>query len=299
MSDLPRRQLGRTELSVTHISYGALELRGPRIVGGPTITKDQAQAMLNTVLDAGINFIDTSNDYGDSEKLIGEFIAHRRKEYFLATKCGCYHGQHIWTKENIERGIDESLRRLNTDYVDILQFHNPPSDVVLREGLVEVLRDIQRSGKARFIGTSSVEPHISEFLNTGAFDTYQIPYSLLERKHEGVITKVAEAGCGSIIRGGAAKGALQTPASDSLWRTWRNARLDDLVEEGSTPMEFLVRYTFTHPDAHTVIIGTINPQHFQENIRALSKGPLAPDLYREAKRRLDHETHDPSIDKSP
>src|SRR5712692_2814680 len=86
MPELPRRTLGRTGLDVTSLGYGAMELagRGPRAVSDA-----DAEAVLNEVLDAGINFIDTSIDYGRSEELIGKFISHRRSEYFLASKCGC------------------------------------------------------------------------------------------------------------------------------------------------------------------------------------------------------------------
>ena len=101
---------------------------------------------LNAVLDAGINFIDTSVDYGVSEELIGRFISTRRSEYYLATKCGCdpqdrgdhFETPHLWTRDNILRNIEGSLRRMRTDRVDILQFHNPKPDDVRQGDLVDV-----------------------------------------------------------------------------------------------------------------------------------------------------------------
>ena len=109
MADLARRQLGRTGLDVTVLGYGAMELRGaPR---GCDISESQAETILNAVLDAGINYIDTSIDYGLSEERIGRYIGHRRDEYFLASKCGCLVGApsaprgernpHVFTRENI------------------------------------------------------------------------------------------------------------------------------------------------------------------------------------------------------
>ena len=90
MSSLPRQTLGRTGLAVTTLGYGAMELRGaPR---GPAISDDQARDVLQAALGAGINYIDTSPDYGRSEELIGRFIADRRSEFFLASKCGCLVG---------------------------------------------------------------------------------------------------------------------------------------------------------------------------------------------------------------
>src|ERR1700687_1651083 len=90
MSELPRRMLGRTGLNVTTLGYGAMELRGAP--SGPAVADTTAEKVLNAVLDADINFIDTSIDYGQSEELIGRLIAHRRREYFLASKCGCVPG---------------------------------------------------------------------------------------------------------------------------------------------------------------------------------------------------------------
>ena len=88
MTDLPKRELGRTGLRVSMLGYGAMELRGaPR--ARPT-TDEQAETILNAVLDAGINYIDTSIDYGVSEERIGRYISHRRSEYNLASKCGCH-----------------------------------------------------------------------------------------------------------------------------------------------------------------------------------------------------------------
>src|ERR1022692_2624830 len=87
---MQRRPLGRTGTDVTILGYGAMELRGqPR---GPAIEDADAGRLLNAVLDGGINLIDTSIDYGRSEELIGRYLAHRRDEYFLASKCGCLLG---------------------------------------------------------------------------------------------------------------------------------------------------------------------------------------------------------------
>src|SRR5271167_3181046 len=126
MSELPRRTLGRTGFEVTTLGYGAMELRGAP--AGPDISDQATEQVLNAVLDAGINFIDTSIDYGRSEELIGRFIPHRRAEYFLASKCGCVPGvgmgaEHIHTAANVRAGVENSLRRMKTDYLDAVQFH--------------------------------------------------------------------------------------------------------------------------------------------------------------------------------
>src|SRR2546425_2141476 len=128
MTDLPKRELGRTGLQVTMLGYGAMELRGaPR---GRDVTEAQAETILHAVLDAGINYIDTSIDYGFSEERIGRYIANRRSEYYLASKCGCVVGAtpaprgqrnpHVFTRDNIVAGVEQSLVRMKTVYIDVL-----------------------------------------------------------------------------------------------------------------------------------------------------------------------------------
>jgi aryl-alcohol dehydrogenase-like predicted oxidoreductase len=295
MADLPRRQLGRTGLEVTMLGYGAMELRGaPR---GRDISEGQAETILNAVLDAGINYIDTSIDYGVSEERIGRYIGHRRDEYFLASKCGCLVGappaprgersSHVFTRENITAGVEQSLRRMKTDYLDVVQFHSSPSAQTLEDnGAVKALLDLKSAGKVRHIGMSGTFPHLKDHIAMGVFDVFQIPYSAVEREHEAAIGAAAEAGAGIVVRGGAAKGAPSEGKQRGLqWERWRQARLDDLLA-GMSPMEFILRFTFTNPDLDTTIVGTVNPAHLQTNLDALEHGPLPPDLYAEAKRRL-------------
>ena len=296
MTELPRRQLGRTGLPVTMLGYGAMELRGaPR---GRDVTDAQAATILHAVLDAGINYIDTSIDYGVSEERIGRYISHRRSEYYLASKCGCLVGAspalrgqrspHVFTRDNILAGVEQSLGRMRTDYLDVLQFHISPSRKTLEEdGALETVLELKRAGTIRFVGMSGTLPNLSDHIAMGVFDVFQIPYSAVEREHEALITAAAKAGAGIVIRGGAAKGAPTEGKHVGVqWERWRQVHLDDLLE-GIPPMEFIVRFTFTHPDLHTNIVGTINPDHLQQNVNVLLQGPLPADVYAEAKRRLD------------
>jgi aryl-alcohol dehydrogenase-like predicted oxidoreductase len=294
--DLPKRDLGRTGLHVTMLGYGAMELRGaPR---GRDVTEAQAETILNAALDAGINYLDTSIDYGVSEERIGRYVAHRRSEYYLASKCGCVVGadpsprgqrnRHVYTRDNIIAGIEQSLRRMHTDYLDVVQFHGSPSRQALEEhGALDTVLELQQAGKLRFIGISSTLPHLKDHIAMGVFDVFQIPYSALEREHEAVISAAADGGAGIVIRGGAAKGApSEGKQAGSQWARWQQAHLNDLLED-MTPMEFILRFTFSHPAMHTNIVGTINPAHLQDNIRALLQGPLPETICVEAKRRLE------------
>jgi aryl-alcohol dehydrogenase-like predicted oxidoreductase len=301
---MKKAALGRTGLEVTRLGFGAMEIRGPRIWNGRQVTDDEAERVLNAVLDAGINFIDTAYDYGLSEEYIGRFISHRRNEYVLATKCGCTvvdcwdHDEtpHVWTRENLLHNIETSLRRMKTDYIDLLQLHNPTVEQTDEGQLVEVLKEIQASGKVRWIGISSTLPHISNYIESGVFDSFQIPYSAMERDHETIITKAAQAGAGTIIRGGVGRGEPGIGLGNvDRWSVWEKAGLDELLDVDDSRTGFLLRFTLSHPHMSTTIVVTKNPDHLVENLRIAAKGALPIDVYEEAKRRLQAVGQGPNI----
>lgn len=271
----------------------------------PKISDEDAGRLLGAVLDAGINLIDTSVDYGRSEELIGRYAGHRRDEYFLASKCGCLLEippgmsppfPHDYSPANIRAGIEQSLRRLRTDRLDLVQVHMSPSRSQLEaDKVVETLVSVREEGKVRFIGMSGILPNLPDHIAMGVFDVFQIPYSAVQREHENLITAAAEAGAGTLIRGGAARGA---PAEDKNWqrgplglpagegqRRWEASGVEELLD-GMSRHEFVLRFTLSHPALSSTIVGTSNPDHLRANLAIAGKGPLPADLYQEAKRRL-------------
>jgi aryl-alcohol dehydrogenase-like predicted oxidoreductase len=126
---------------------------------------------------------------------------------------------------------------------------------------------------------------------------FQIPYSAIQREHEDLITAAAAAGAGTLIRGGVARGA---PADDKAWRQgpiglaegegqrrWEGSDLDSGLD-GMSRMEFMLRFTVSHPGLSTTIVGTANVDHLRANIAAAENGPLPADVYEQAKARLAH-----------
>ena len=296
MPTIPQRPLGRTDLIVTRLGYGAMEIRGPRIWNGRDVTDAQAQRILEAVLDSGITFVDTANDYGRSESYIGQFLSHRRGEYSLATKVGCNmvpagerdETPHTWTRDHLLWNIDDSLKKLHTDHVELLQLHNATVEEVERGRLVDALREIKAAGKTRWIGASSVSPHLETFIEWGVFDAFQVPYSALERTHEQLLQNAHDAGAGTIVRGGVARGEPGDGRGlEDRWRLWNAAGLDDLLAEGETRTQWMLRFTLSHPAVDTIIVGTLQPEHLVLNLNAVQAGPLPADVYAEAKRRLD------------
>ena len=298
MSDLTRSTLGRTGLEVTRLGFGAAE----RGLPDSADCDAQAAGVLNAALDAGVNLIDTAPDYGASEGRIGRYVGHRRHEFYLATKCGCnIDGEgnrlqpgHLWTADRLRANIDQSLRRLRTDCVDLLQMHNPSVEDVEQGGLIEALEEIRGAGKTRFIGVSSTRPHLAAFVASGAFDVFQIPYSALEREHEGMIQQAADAGAGILVRGGISLGHR---ADERRQAAWEKAGLEELAG-GMSRHDFILRFTLAHPACHTTIVGTTNLDHMESNLAAARAGPLPPDLYAEARARLSSIGETPLEDES-
>ena len=288
---LPTAILGRTGLEVTRLGFGTA-LYSPN---KPPFTGGRADTLMNAVLDSGINFIDTSYDYVNSEDQIGQYLSHRESEFYLATKCGCTdnwpdrnNSPHVWTRENMFRGLEQSLSRMKRDSVDVMQLHNPTLKEFGSPKMAEPLEEMRQQGKVKWIGVSPILPDLPTYLQWGVFDVFQIPYSALEREHEEWISKVAEAGAGVIVRGGVAQGEPSAAeASAGKWEKFESAGLDQLREEGESRSAFVLRFTITHPHVHTIIVGTTDLEHLRENVEAVRRGPLPEGVYAEAKRRLD------------
>jgi aryl-alcohol dehydrogenase-like predicted oxidoreductase len=281
-----------------------MELRGAPLA--PAVSDEEAGRLLNMLVDSGVNLIDTSIDYGASEELIGRHLAHRRDEFFLASKCGCMLGDprpnarppypHDYSASNVRAGVEQSLRRLQTDRLDLVQVHMSPSrEQMEADGTIEAMVALRDEGKVRFLGMSGILPHLPDHIAMGVFDVFQIPYSALQREHEELIGEAAAAGAGVLVRGAAARGAASESknwtvsplglAQGEAGRRWTESRIEPLLD-GMSPYEFVLRFTLTHPGLSSAIVGTSRPEHVQANLAIAAKGPLPPDLYEEARRRL-------------
>lgn len=185
------RLLGRTGVRVSPLALGTQNF------GQPT-PEDEADRMINHALDNGINLIDTSNSYnaGESERIIGHSLARsgRRHETLIATKAHYPTGPGPNDRGNsrlhLMRACEESLRRLQTDYIDLYQIHRPSPEIPIEETL-DALTDLVRQGKVRYIGTSTMPAWqqmeaemMSERKGFAHFVSEQPPYNLLDRRIE-------------------------------------------------------------------------------------------------------------------
>jgi aryl-alcohol dehydrogenase-like predicted oxidoreductase len=291
------RSFGSTGLKLSPLSFGAMELRGPP--RGRNMTGTEISRLLNAVVDGGITLIDTSIDYEASEERIGEHLGHRRDDFLLATKCGCLvgwerpldwkggmpgGGPHDFGPQNIRAGVEQSLRRLRTEYLDLIQLHASPSrDTLIEEDVIETLEALRSEGKVRFIGMSGVLPHLEEHVEMGAFDSFQVPFSLVQPEHGDVISKAGAKGAGVLVRGAAGRGVpagrtgplRKNPELGSHWQAVASVA----AEAGIPPMELTLRYSLGHPGVSSLLVGTADQDHLMQNVLAASKGPLPPDLH--------------------
>ncbi|MCA9175937.1 MAG: aldo/keto reductase [Planctomycetales bacterium] len=295
MANLKTNILGRTGLAVTQLGYGSMGLRGPRTWGVRVVEEAEAERVLHAVLDAGINFIDTAPDYGISEERIGRSLGSRRGEFFLATKCGCAYIQHDdhlevrheWKPEVVRRNIDASLRRMRTDYVDLLQFHGGDAETLRTSGLIDLLLDLRERGLTRFIGVSTKLPDLPALIDLNVFDTFQIPFSCLAPEHDEWLSRAAASGAGIIVRGGVAQGGPDAEIQRTqLNEVWERAGLEELLPGGMTRAALILRHTLSHPACHTTIVGTCNLLHLAENLASCEAGALPAELCDEIRRRV-------------
>jgi aryl-alcohol dehydrogenase-like predicted oxidoreductase len=197
----------------------------------------------------------------------------------------------------VRAGVEQSLRRLRTDHLDLLQVHMSPSRERLdADGTVEAMSGLRDEGKVRFLGMSGTLPHLPDHIAMGVFDVFQIPYSAVQREHETLIAEAAAQGAGVLVRGGAARGA----AGDKNWargplglpdgeghRRWESSAIQDVLRQAHmTHHEFVLRYTLSHPGATSTIVGTSSLDHLRANIVIAGKGPLPAEILEQARDRL-------------
>ena len=302
------RQLGDSDLTVSEISLGTW------LTFGVGIERDKAIASLNQAFDLGINFIDTANayGYGAAESLLGEALKDRpRDSYILGTKVFVPMSETDYglSRAQIEKQLDASLKRLNTDYVDLYQCHRYDVDTPLEETM-EALSDAVKAGKVRYIGFSEWSPkQIQDSLDLPGVEKFvssQPQYSLLWRRPEkAVIPLCAESGISQIVWSPLAQGVLSgkyvpgdTPPQDSRASSdkmnrqmghWNRPevieavhRMKPLAEEAGVSMaQFALAWVLREPNVASAIVGVSRPEQLAANAAA-SGLTIDPALFEKA-----------------
>lgn len=275
------RTLGRTGLEVSRLGLGLSEIR----VYSPSQPEGAAK-VLNTALDAGINFLDTAACYGTSEEVLGATIAGRRDEYVLATKAGHSVGDWDgpeWTAETVTHSIERSLKRLRTDRLDLVQLHSCGVDILEKGDVIEALQAAQKAGKTRFIGYSGDNEAAKWAVDSGHFDTLQTSFNLVDQNAATKLFEGAKAqNMGIIIKrpiANAAWGAEKSPSGYAEEYFRRAQRMQESGAVAGAPddrIKLALGFVFSHEAVDTAIVGTSNADHMASNIRMLEAGVELP-----------------------
>jgi aryl-alcohol dehydrogenase-like predicted oxidoreductase len=277
---MEKRRFGKTDMEVSALGFGGSEIgfQGP--------TQPEVTRLLEGALDAGLNVIDTANAYLTSEEMIGAAVSHRRKDFYLFTKCGATDGfaRSDWSKAGILKQIEQSLKRLRTDYVDLIQLHSCGSDVLRKGEAIEALQTARANGQARYIGYSGDGQDALFAIKTGAFDTLQTSISIADQEAIELTLPVArERGMGVIAKRPIANAVWRnrTKPSDSYhhayWERLRKLDYDFLRGDPDQSIGVALRFTLSQPGVCTAIVGTTKPGRWSENAKLLEAGPLSDD----------------------
>jgi aryl-alcohol dehydrogenase-like predicted oxidoreductase len=297
------RPLGKTNLSVSEIGYGAWGIGGSMWIGA---REDESVAALNRAIDLGVNFIDTARGYGESERIVGQVVRdHAGDTLYVATKVPPKNG--IWPApggldpsetfpgEHIRASLETSLRTSGLDHFDVLQFHVWSDEWVGRGDWLETIEELKKEGKIRFFGVS-VNDHqpgsVLQLVASGHVDTVQVIYNVFHQEpEEQLLPACAEHGVGVIVRVPLDEGALtgqvtattEFPEGDFRNRYFggdRRAQVEQHIEALTADLgitraevaEVALRYVLAQPAVSTVIAGMRSIRNVERNA-ALDNGP--------------------------
>lgn len=297
------RKLGQTGLSVSEIGFGTWAIGG--ITPGPTSygkTDDKISvAALERAFECGINIFDTSNlyGYGHSELLLGSVFSGLRDQVIIATKAGFidYNSPPNFTIQNIENSIEKSLKRLKTNYIDLLQLHNPSlGDLNQNPRTFEYLMRLKNNGVIKAIGLSAKNPSEAiEILEFYPFEVIQVNFNLLDIRviQSGLFNIIKNKNLGFISRTPLAFGFLTGkftsdtifPIEDQrsrwsseqikIWLKGADILLSNCEESFfDSPSNVALRFCLSYPEVSTTIAGMINKKEVLENVNASNSGPL-------------------------
>ena len=278
------RPFGRTGLHVSVLGLGAGQ------VGAESLDDAAAARLLNAALDLGITLVDTARGYGVSEDRIGRHLAHRRSEFVLSTKVGYgVEGVEDWTPECIARGIDDALRRLRTDVIDIVHLHSCPLDTLRSAGVVEALSRAREAGKLRVAAYSGENEPLDWALHAQVFGSIECSVNLFD---QGGLTHAMPAamhrGLGVIAKrplGNAPWRFSHRPAGDYCEAYWVRQQALAYSHEPLPWDEYALRFTAFAPCVSSAIVGTSSIDHLRHNVDLVARGALPDRLVAETRSR--------------
>jgi aryl-alcohol dehydrogenase-like predicted oxidoreductase len=284
-----KRPFGKTDMQVTMLGFGGAE------IGFEGAAQETVTRLLNSALDAGLNVIDTAECYPGSEELIGKAVAKRRKDYYLFTKCGHPDGitaPENWTPASILQSIQRSLKRLQTDRLDLIQLHSC-SEAELRKGdVIAALKEAKAKGYTRYSGYSGDSKAARYAVECGQFDTLQTSVSIADQEAiDRTLPLAREKKLGVIAKRPIANAAWRTgkkPENSyhhAYWDRLQKLQYDFLKGNVKEAVATALRFTLSVPGVCTAIVGTTNPDRWRENAALLQAGPLPLEQFEKIRQR--------------
>lgn len=303
------RKLGRTGIDVSEIGFGAWAIGG----SWGAQSESDSIAALNRALDLGVNFIDTAAGYGDgkSERIIGQVLKNRSEKVWVATKTPPVSGhwppspydvaEERYPEKYLRENVEERLRNLGTDQIDILQLHTWTRAWNKNPAPLDVLKKLQSEGKIRYIGISTPEHDqnsLIDLMRQGYLDVVQVIYNIFEQEPAAEFLPAAqEHNVGVLVRVVFDEGILtgkytldsQFPEDDFRSNYFEGDRLTravkrvkeieaDVAGSGLTMPELALKFVLAHPAVSTIIAGIRNVPQAEANIKASDLPDLTPEL---------------------
>lgn len=267
-------------MDVTVLGFGGAE------IGYEEASEETVANLLNSALDAGLNVIDTAECYRDSEEMIGRAASGRRNEFYLFTKCGHPHGGESapnWSKDSILQSIERSLKRLQTDKIDIVFLHSCSESELHKGEAIEALQTARQRGYTRYIGYSGDSRAAHFAAESGAFDALQVSINIADQEAIDLTMPIArEKNIGVIAKRPIANVAWKTGHKpiDSYhheyWERLRKLNYDFLRnDDREKTVGIALRFALSVPGVHTAIVGTKHPDRWEQNARLLEAGALS------------------------
>jgi aryl-alcohol dehydrogenase-like predicted oxidoreductase len=274
---MEQRAFGKTDMQVSILGFGGSE------IGYEGASLSTVESLLSSALDAGLNVIDTAECYKMSEELIGQAVSHRRDDYYLFTKCGHASGLGLpdWDPKMLQMSIDRSLKRLRTEYVDVIHLHSC-SESLLRQGdVIDVLQRAREAGKTRYIGYSGDGKDAYYAVTCGAFDSLQTSLNIADQEAiELTLPEAYKRGIGVVVKRPIANACWRSgakPASayqHTYWERLQQLRYPFLEDGVEASIAKALRFTLSQPGVCTAIVGTANPARWRQNAAMLEAGAL-------------------------
>lgn len=285
---MEKRKFGNTDMEVSVLGFGGSE------IGFEGASQETVNQILNDALDAGLNVIDTAECYPNSEKMIGEAASNRRDDYFLFTKCGHPGGMGTedYSYEGILASVQRSLKRLQTEQVDLVLLHSCSEDILRKAEAIEALQEAKHRGYTRYIGYSGDGSAARYAIETNAFDAIETSISIADQEAIELTLPLAEAqNLGVIVKRPIANAAWKTgekpvsPYHHVYWQRLLELDFPFLKAELSASIGTALRFTNSLSGVHTMIVGTTKPGRWSENAALVSLGALPHEEIDEIRQR--------------